>query len=164
MRQYRLEPLRLRLFYTIAAVVAIIGLVLTAFFAWVVGTHGFDVIGLIVIAAPLILCGAIALSIGAAARAVRLKLTDAGITLYLPGARLSTTWDNVESISVAPWGPLTGEALRLRNPAQVRGWWFSVLADPGYASAIPLSPFALPLAGSRLEADLRSRLPQLFTP
>jgi hypothetical protein len=29
-------------------------------------------------------------------------------------------------------------------------------------AAIPLAPFALPLRGSRLEADLASRLPSLF--
>jgi hypothetical protein len=162
-RHYPLEPLRLRVFYVIAAVSAIIGLLLAAFFFWVVAGLGLDVIGLILVAAPLVVFGGIALMIVLAARSIRLELSEAGVTLQLPGGRMAAGWDDVESIARVAWRPLTGDALKLRRPARVsRAWWFTLFASPEYESAIPLSAFALPLAGSRLEADLRSRLPDLF--
>jgi hypothetical protein len=163
-RHYPLEPLRLRVFYVIAAVSAIIGLLLAAFFFWVVADLGLDVIGLILVASPLVVFGGIALMIVLAARSIRLELSEAGVTLQLPGARMTAAWDDVESVGPAIWGPLTGrEALKLRQPARVdQAWLFTLFAGPEYQSAIPLGPFAVPLAGSRLEADLRSRLPDLF--
>jgi hypothetical protein len=163
MREYPLEPLRLRLFYAIAGVSAVIGLVLAAFFLWAVGTLGLDLLGLVIVALPVVLFGGIALAIVRSASAIRLELTDSGVTLHLPGARMSADWNDVQRIAPALWGPLSGDALRLTRPARAdRAWWFAMFFNTYDERAIPLSPFALPLAGSRLEADLRSRLPELF--
>jgi hypothetical protein len=163
-REYRLEPLRLRLFYVMAAVAGVIGIVLGLFFLLVVGSLGLDLVGLVIVALPLMFLGGIALAIVLAARAVRLELTASGIRLHLPGTEMTADWEDVESIAPMPWGPLSGEALKLRRPARVRrAWWFMLLADPDYESSIPLSPFATPFAGSPLEADLRTRLPPLFS-
>lgn len=163
MRTFHIEPLRLRLFYVVAGVVAIIGLALGAFSFWVVAGIGLDVIGLIVAMAPIVILGGIAIAIVIAAQSTRLELSETGITLHLPGSQMAAGWDDVESLAPVAWGPLSGDALTLRRPASVhRAWWFLLFADPHYASAIPLSPFALPLKGSRLEADLRLRLPHLF--
>ena len=162
MRVYRMEPLRLRLFYAIAAVVGGIGIALGLFFFWAVASLGLEAVGLIIAVAPIVILGGIALAIVAAARSTRLELSEAGVTLHLPGTEMGADWTDVESVSRVSWGPLSGEGLKLRRPARVtRSWWFSLFADPGYSSAIPLSPFALPLAGSRLEAELRGRLPAL---
>jgi hypothetical protein len=162
-RLYRVEPLRLRLFYAIAAVSATIGLLLALFFFWVVADLGLDLIGLIVVALPILLFGGIALAIALAARSIRLELSEGGVTLHLVGSQMATGWDDIESIGRVAWGPLSGDAPQLRRPVRVnRAWWFPLFAGSEYEFAIPLSPFALPLSGSRLEADLRSRIPEIF--
>lgn len=162
-RLYAIEPLRLRLFYAVAAVSATIGLLLALVFFWLVAGLGLDFIGLIVVALPILLFGGIGLTIALAARSIRLELSEGGVTLHLVGSQLMTGWHDIESIGRVAWGPLSGDALRLRRPARVNGaWWLSLFAGPKYESAIPLSPFALPLAGSRLEVDLRGRVPEVF--
>jgi hypothetical protein len=163
MRSYRLEETRLRLFYLVAVVTGAFGVVLGALFFWLVSQLGLDVIGLAIAVLPVVLLGGLALAIVYYARSIRLELTDQGVAMRLPGAAVEADWADVERIGPAAWGPLTGDALILRRPARTRwAWWLALLGGPFDESAIPIGPFALPLRGSRLEADLRGRMPALF--
>jgi hypothetical protein len=162
-RTYPLEELRRRLFLLIAAIVTLAGVMMAGVSAWLIGADGYDVLDLIVITLPASLMVAFAAGIVRATQRVRLELSESGIRLVVPGATIEADWADVGSVGPAFWGPLTGEALRLRRRARLRrSWWFALVEDPTWSDAIPLAPFALPVRGSRLEADIRARLPALF--
>ena len=162
MRSYRLEETRLKLFYLVAGVMAVLGIVLGGLFFWLVAQLGLDLVGVIIAALPLVILGGLALAIVYYSTSIRLELSEQGVALRLPGGFVEADWDDVARIVPAAWGPLTGEALELRRPARTQwAWWLSLVARPD-SSSIPIGAFALPLRGSRLEADLRSRAPHLF--
>ena len=162
-RTYLLEELRRNAFLVGAAVIAVIGLLFGAFALWVLGAFGLEPLDLIIAGVPTVLLLGVALAVARAALSIRLELTPAGLVLRVPGAVVTCGWEDVASLGPAPWGLLSGQALILRRPAHVAGaWWFHLVGPASMDRAIPLSPFALPLRGSRLEADLASRLPALF--
>jgi hypothetical protein len=164
-RTYYLEDLRRNLLLVGATIIAGLGVAYAAFGLFLLGRTpaGLGPIDWLIIGVPTAFLLGVGLMIALAARSIRLELSQEGIELHLPGGLLAAEWGDVAAIALAPWGPLSGEALVLRRPARFRRpiWW-PILGDPEMERSIPLSAFALPLHGSRLEADLRSRLPELF--
>jgi hypothetical protein len=161
-RSYGLEETRLKLFYLVAGVMAVFGIVLGALFFWLAAQLGLDLAGVVIAALPLVVLGGLALAIVYCTRSIRLELSEQGVALRLPGGFVEADWDDVARIAPAAWGPLTGEALGLRSPARAQwAWWLGLVTRPD-SSSIPIGAFALPLRGSRLEADLRNRVPHLF--
>ena len=164
-RTYRLEALRRNLLLVAAAVIAGLGVLYAALGGFLLSGIAGDLGSLdwLIIGLPTAFLLGVGLIIALAARTIRLELTQTQVELHLPGGRLATEWFNVEAIAPVAWGPLTGEALILREPARIRRpiWW-RVLGNPAMERSIPLSAFALPLRGSRLEADLKLVLPDLY--
>ncbi len=161
---YHTEELRRNLFLVAGLVVAGIGVVWPVIGFLVLGELTLDILDIVVVGLPSAFFLGLGFFVANAGRTIRLELSAAAIVLHLPaGGRLSADWDDVAELGAAPWGPLSGQALILRRPARMhKPFWYLLLGSPEMERAIPLSPFALPLRGSRLEADLRSRLPQLF--
>jgi len=158
-----MEPLRRRLFVFVGAVLAGFGVLWPVISLAVLGELSLDILDVIVVGIPAALFLGLGFLVASAGRSIRLELSETGVVLRLPGGSVEAEWDDVHAVGPAPWGPLTGQALILRRPARGRRpWWLALLGSPVVDRAIPLSPFALPLHGSRLEADLRSRLPDLF--
>lgn len=162
-RVYPLESLYQKLFLAVGAVLTGFGVIWVLICFAVLGGLSFDVIEMAIVGLPTAGFVLVGLLLAAAARTIRLELRAEGLLLHLPGGRFEAGWADVSGIMPAPWGPLTGQALVLSRPGRGRRpWWFWFLGNEAMERSIPISPFALPLRGSRLEADLRARLPQLF--
>jgi len=162
-RVYPLESVYQKVFLAVGAVLAAFGLMWVLICFAVLGGFSFDVIELVIVGLPTAGFLLVGLLLAAAGRLIRLELRAEGLLLHLPGGRLEAGWADVGGITPAPWGPLTGQALVLSRPARGRRpWWFRFVGNEAMERSIPLSPFALPLRGSRLEGDLRARLPELF--
>ncbi|HUG47848.1 MAG TPA: hypothetical protein VMP67_05490 [Candidatus Limnocylindria bacterium] len=162
-RVYPLESLYRKVFLAVGGVLAAFGLVWPLICLAVLGGFSFDVIELAIVGLPTAGFLLVGLLVASTGRMTRLELRAEGLVLHLPGGRLEAGWEDVGSIAPAPWGPFSGQALVLTRPARGRRpWWFRFVGSELMDQTIPLSPFALPLRGSRLEGDLRGRLPHLF--
>jgi hypothetical protein len=163
-RTYHMEELRRNLFLVVGVVLAAFGVLWPVVGFLVLGDLTLDILDIVVVGLPSAFFLGLGRFVANAGRTIRLELSQEAIVLHLPaGGRLSADWDDVAELGPAPWGPLTGQALILRRPGRLKKpLWYLLLGSPEMERAITLSPFALPLRGSRLEADLRSRLPHLF--
>ncbi len=162
-RTYRMEPVRQRLFILAGLVLAGMALIWPVLGFVVLWRLELDVLDVFVVGIPTAFFLGVGLLVAGAGRSIRLELAENGIVLRVPGGSVEARWEDVDAVGLAAWGPLSGQALILRRAARVRRpWWALPVGLPWMERAIPLSPFALPLRGSRLEADLKSRLPDLF--
>jgi hypothetical protein len=162
-RRYQMEPLRQRLFLLAGAVLAGFGVLWPVISLIMLGQLGLDLLDVVLVGIPTATFLGVGFYVANAGRTIILELSEAGVVLRLPGGSAEAAWQDVQAVGPAAWGPLSGQSLILRGPAGGRRpWWLGLLGSEGMERAIPLSPFALPLTGSRLEADLRGYLPDLF--
>lgn len=98
-----------------------------------------------------------------AERRIRLELGPDGLALYAFGSVAHCRWSDVSAVAPVRWGMTNENGLILTRPATLRASrlmrWLRLTAA---RDAVPLAPFAQPLAGSALESELRRHCPRLF--
>lgn len=96
-------------------------------------------------------------------RRIRLELGPNGLAFHAFGSVARCRWSDVSAVAPVRWGVVDGAGLRLARPVTLEASrlmrWLRLTAS---RDAVPLVPFAHPLAGSELEARLRQHCPRLF--
>lgn len=96
-------------------------------------------------------------------RRIRLEVGPKGLAFHAFGSVARCRWSDVRGIAPVHWGVTNDDGLVLARPASLEASrfmrWLRLTAS---RDAVPLAPFAYPLAGSELEAQLRRHSPRLF--
>lgn len=156
----------------IAVVMVVFGVVLSAAFLWILSTPvrgaagptELDTLDLLVGLLPAIVFFPLALAVFASVRSVRLELGRDGVEFRALRYRARAGWHEIDGWSLVAMGPLSGKGLAIGGQEGVIVPWWALLTGrvPLVDRALPVSPFAVPLEGSRLEAQLRRLRPGLF--
>jgi hypothetical protein len=156
----------------IGVVMVVFGVVLTAAFLWILSAPGpgapdplpLDGLDIVVGVLPAIVFFPLALAVFATVRSVRLSVAPDGVVFQALRYRARAGWHEVEGWSLVAMGPFSGRGLAVDGATSaVVPWWALVSGRlPLVGRAIPVSPFAVPLEGSQLEAHLRRFRPGLF--
>lgn len=156
--------------YVIAAISFALGALLVVVFLSIPAGGGSAVPFLVLSIVTAALFGGVAVMIVRAGSSVVLTFGSEGVEYRSLGYRLVAPWSEVESIGAVILGALSGVGLTIRHDAVAHGGgWIRIASlmdldsmfGPGYGRVIPLEPFAKPLSGSPLLADLRRRIPEL---
>jgi hypothetical protein len=157
---YRLEPYRYRLFLAVAAAIAAHAVVIPLALLWALSGAGIGREEVAVAVAPAILLLSVAGAIAVWARRIRLVVAPDAVELHGFGSVVISAWQNVEAIGTAGAGFLAGDGLLLRAPGRVdTPLLLRLLGVTPSGRSISLGAFALPFAGSALEADVLAHLP-----
>lgn len=153
-------------------VMVVMGVVLTAAFLWILSAPGpgapdpvtLDGLDVFVGVLPAIIFFPLALAAFATVRSVRLSVATDGVEFRALRYRARAGWHEIEGWSLVAMGPFSGRGLAVDGAASVEVPWWALLSGrvPLVGRAIPVSPFAVPLEGSQLEAHLRRFRPGLF--
>lgn len=154
----------------LAAVSAALGASLAIVFLSIPAGGGSTLPFLLLSLITVVLFAGVALIIVQVGSRMVLTVAPDGVEYRSLGYRLVAPWSEVESVDSVILGAMSGVGLNLRHDALAAGGgWVriaglldvSTMFGPSYDRLIPLEPFAKPLAGSQLLADIRRYIPDL---
>ena len=160
---YRLDQRPRRRLELLAVGLAALGLAVAGISATLAVGSSEGVLGNLLLLVPAVLLFTAAVTLVRATRRLRLTVSDEGVTCHGFMSVITTSWPNVSAIGHVGRGIFEGSGLVLAREGNVRAPRLLVRSGlAGQAGFVPLAPFAAPLAGSALEADMRQRCPRLW--
>jgi hypothetical protein len=161
---YRLDGDLANAVRLIGVVMVAFGVVLSAFFLWILSGPDTRELDLLVGLLPAIILVPLALAVFATVASIQLRVGPRGAEFRALRYRTSATWAEITGWSIVSMGPFSGRGLPVRGEDQPVVPWWAILSGrlPLVGRAIPIAPFAIPLERSRLQADLERYAAWLF--